>query len=140
MQSLFIKDYPYNYYIHCFAHVLQLTLVAASREVFIVHDLFSHLTHFINVVYSSSKRHDEFQNAIFEEISHLLEIGELNDGKGQNHISTLKRIGDTRWSSHFSSVCSMIYLHNPTCVVLVDIRKMGEVMLYVGMLMLLISL
>ncbi|XP_058775476.1 uncharacterized protein LOC131649734 [Vicia villosa] len=126
LQALFLKDCPYAYYIHCFAHRLQLALVAASREVFTVHDFFSHLTFIVNVVCSSSKRHDELQDAILEEISNLLEIGELDSGKGQNQIGTLKRAGDTRWSSHFSSVRSMIDLHNPTCVVLNDIRKNGR--------------
>ncbi|KAG6730512.1 hypothetical protein I3842_01G083800 [Carya illinoinensis] len=33
LQTLFIKDYPYPYYVHCFAHRLQLALVVASKEV-----------------------------------------------------------------------------------------------------------
>lgn len=64
--------------------MLQLALVAASRKVFLVYDFFLHLTLIVNVVCYSSKHHDEFQNTIFEEISHLLEIGELDSGKGKN--------------------------------------------------------
>ncbi|XP_027109392.1 uncharacterized protein [Coffea arabica] len=33
LQALFIQECPYAYYIHCFAHRLQLTLVATSQEV-----------------------------------------------------------------------------------------------------------
>ncbi|KDO67758.1 hypothetical protein CISIN_1g039693mg [Citrus sinensis] len=33
LQALFLKDCPYAYYIHCFAHQLQLALVAASNDV-----------------------------------------------------------------------------------------------------------
>ena len=126
LQALFLKDCPYAYYIHCFAHKLQLALVAASREVFLIHDFFSHLTFIVNVTCSSSKRHDELQNAISNEISNLLEIGELESGKGQNQVSNHKRAADTRWSSHFASLCSMINLHNPTCVVLKEIRENGS--------------
>ncbi|CAK8565647.1 unnamed protein product [Lathyrus sativus] len=65
LEELFIKDYPYAYYIHCFAHRSQLALVTASRKVFLVHDFFSNLTLIINIVCSSSKRRVEFQNVIF---------------------------------------------------------------------------
>ncbi|KAF2289443.1 hypothetical protein GH714_036213 [Hevea brasiliensis] len=32
LQALFLSECPYSYYIHCFAHRLQIALVAASRE------------------------------------------------------------------------------------------------------------
>ncbi|KAI9200649.1 hypothetical protein LWI28_011185 [Acer negundo] len=32
LQALFLKDCPYAYYIHCFAHRLQLALVAVAKE------------------------------------------------------------------------------------------------------------
>ncbi|XP_019442305.1 PREDICTED: zinc finger MYM-type protein 1-like [Lupinus angustifolius] len=36
LQALFLKDCSHAYYVHCFAHRLQLALVAASREVIVV--------------------------------------------------------------------------------------------------------
>lgn len=33
LQAKFLADCPYAYYVHCFAHQSQLTLVAASKEV-----------------------------------------------------------------------------------------------------------
>jgi hypothetical protein len=33
LQALFLKDYPYDYYVHCYAHRLQLALLAAARDV-----------------------------------------------------------------------------------------------------------
>ncbi|XP_023769031.1 uncharacterized protein LOC111917599 [Lactuca sativa] len=33
LQALLLKECPYAYYIHCFAHQLQLTLIAASKDV-----------------------------------------------------------------------------------------------------------
>lgn len=125
LQALFLKDCPYSYYIHCFAHRLQLVLVVVSSEVYVVHDFFTHLTFVVNVVCSSSKRHDELQSAKLNEITLLLEIGELDTGKGQNQIGTLKRAGDTRWSSHFSSICSMINMYDATCVVIQEIMDNG---------------
>ncbi|GAV89742.1 LOW QUALITY PROTEIN: Dimer_Tnp_hAT domain-containing protein, partial [Cephalotus follicularis] len=50
------------------------------------------------------------------EIEHLISIGELDTGSGVNQIGTL-RAGDTRWSSHFRSVSSLLRLYNPNCLV-----------------------
>ncbi|XP_062020773.1 uncharacterized protein LOC133737181 [Rosa rugosa] len=123
LQALFLNDCPYAYYVHCFAHRLQLALVAASREVIPVHNFFSHLSFVINVVVSSCKRHDELQDAQIEEIAHLLSIDELESGKGANQIGTLKRPSDTRWSSYFLSLCSLVRLFGPTIAVLEKIEK-----------------
>jgi len=59
LQELFLVDCSYAYYVHCFAHRLQLALVAASREVIPIHQSFSKLTFIVNIVCSSSKHHDE---------------------------------------------------------------------------------
>ncbi|PRQ51924.1 putative HAT dimerization domain, ribonuclease H-like domain-containing protein [Rosa chinensis] len=123
LQALFLNDCPYTYYVHCFAHRLQLALVAASREVIPVHNFFSHLSFVINVVVSSCKCHDELQDAQIEEIAHLLSIDELESGKGANQIGTLKRPSDTRWSSYFLSLCSLVRLFGPTIAVLEKIEK-----------------
>jgi len=40
LQALFLNDNPYAYCLHCFAHKLQLALVAASRKVIPVHHFF----------------------------------------------------------------------------------------------------
>ncbi|XP_019429719.1 PREDICTED: uncharacterized protein LOC109337245 [Lupinus angustifolius] len=106
--------------------VLQLALVAASREVIVVHEFFSKLTFIVNIMCSSSKRHDELHAAKSDELKHLLEIDELITGKGENQICILKRVGDTRWSSHFSSICSLINMYNATCVVLLKIIDNGS--------------
>ncbi|XP_023771986.1 uncharacterized protein LOC111920646 [Lactuca sativa] len=77
IKALVLKDFPYVYYVHCFAHRLQRALVAASREIIHVHQFFSNLIFTINVVCASSKRHDELQEAKTIEIEHLLELGEI---------------------------------------------------------------
>lgn len=126
LQALFLKECPYAYYIHCFAHQLQLALVAASKDVTEVHQFFKNLNFIINVVCSSPKRNDQLQAAQIAEISNLTEIGELETGKGANQIRNLQRPGDTRWSSHFRSICSLMRLFGPTCVVLNDIATEGS--------------
>jgi len=49
------------------------------------------LTFIVNVACSSSKRNDELQKAISAEIINLLEIGEIESGKGKNQKNNHKR-------------------------------------------------
>lgn len=123
LQALFLNDCPYAYYVHCFAHRLQLGLVAASREVVFVHELFSNLNFIINTIGASCKHHDELQVTQVVQIAHMLAINELETGKGANQIGTLKRAGDSRWDSHFYSICSLIRMFGATCSVLENIKK-----------------
>ncbi|CAH9050421.1 unnamed protein product, partial [Cuscuta europaea] len=97
LKALFLNDCPSAYYVHCLAHRLQLALVAASRE-----------------------------EAQALEIARMLEIGELETGRGLNQVGTLQRAGETRWSSHFSSVFSLIRMFAATCSVLEDVEENGN--------------
>ncbi|XP_022859153.1 uncharacterized protein LOC111379942 [Olea europaea var. sylvestris] len=118
LQALFLKDCPYAYYVHCFAHRLQLTLISAARDVSDINSFFSHLDSVINMITSSPKRINELKSAQIKEIEHLLEIGERESGSGANQIGNLQRAGGTRWSSHYSSVKSLIDMYAATCKVL----------------------
>ncbi|PNX79290.1 repressor of the inhibitor of the protein kinase-like protein [Trifolium pratense] len=123
LQSLFMKDCPFAYYVHCFAHRLQLALVSASRDLKPIHRFFDKLTMIINVVTSSTKRHDELQAAQVTENQYMVDIKEIMTGKGANQIGTLNRPGDTRWGSHFRSICSVINMYEATCHVLKKLQK-----------------
>jgi len=84
------------------------------------------LTFLINIVCSSSKCHDELQAVKLDEIPYLLEVDELENGKGANQIGTLKWVGDTHWSSHFSYICSLINIYEAICSVLEKITIDGS--------------
>ena len=126
LQALFLGECPYAYYIHCMAHRLQLALIAASREVIHVHQFFSKLTFVVNFFSASSKRNSELQSVQIHEIANMIAIDELETGKGANQIGTLQKVGDTRWGSHFHSVCSLIKMFKATCEVLQSIVKRGS--------------
>ncbi|KAF8404096.1 hypothetical protein HHK36_008976 [Tetracentron sinense] len=121
LQALFLKDCSFAYYIHCFAHRLKLALVAASKEVKNVYHFFTKLTTVVNIVGVSYKRYDELQVIQAEKIAHLLAIDEIESSRELNQIGTLQRAGDTRWSSHFNSVCSLIKMFDATCSILQNI-------------------
>ncbi|KAH9769035.1 TTF-type domain-containing protein [Citrus sinensis] len=110
LQALFLKDCPYAYYIHCFAHQLQLALVAASNDVPDVWLFFSTLGSIVNVLTSSAKRLYELKSVWEAEIIDLIASGEVQTGTGANQIHTLQRPGATRWSSHFRSVSRLLDL------------------------------
>ncbi|KAK4599518.1 hypothetical protein RGQ29_009535 [Quercus rubra] len=121
--TLFLKDCPYAYYVHCMAHRLQLALVTASREVKDVHQFFDHLVNIINIVVGSSKRSDELQHAQAEQVENMIASNEIEIGRGANQIGTLQRAGDTRWGSHFQSICSLIKMFDTTCKVINTISE-----------------
>ncbi|XP_025684945.1 uncharacterized protein [Arachis hypogaea] len=125
LQALFLKDSPQAYYVHYFAHRLQLALVTASREVLQIHEFFTQLNSIVTIVSASSKRHDQLQEVQTIENANLVAQNELETGKGVNQISTLQRVGDTRWSSHFNSICSLVKMFTATNIVLNNIIEDG---------------
>ncbi|XP_042467557.1 zinc finger MYM-type protein 1-like [Zingiber officinale] len=142
LQALFLKDCPYAYYIHCFAHRLQLALVAAAENEISIWLFFSNLTTIVNLVTSSSKRNAELQSAQVNEITRSVVPGERETGRGANQIGTLHRVGTTRWSSHFDSICDLIDKYNATINVLENIiidgsstSMRGEAVLYFNVLL-----
>ena len=108
---------------HCFDHQLQLALDTASREVSLVHQFFSNLSFIINVIVTSPKRLDELHANKGAKVEFLLSISELQTSKGLNQIGTLKRAGDTRWSSHLQSIRSLITMFKSSISVLENISS-----------------
>ncbi|OMO60242.1 Zinc finger, TTF-type [Corchorus capsularis] len=108
------------------AHRLQLTVVAASREVPSVHEFFNNLTFIINCVDALCKRRNELHAIHKAKIERLVSSSEIVTGKGANHVSTLQRAGDTRWGSNYYSICSLLVLFDETCSVLENIKKDGS--------------
>jgi hypothetical protein len=125
LQVLVSNDCPYAYYIYCFAHRLQLALVASSKEIIRVQQFFTNLNSIVNIVCASCNRFEELRIAQASENAHMIEIDEIETGMGLNQIATLQRAGDTRWSSHLKSVSNLIKIFSPVCEVIVKLIDMG---------------
>ncbi|KAK1358590.1 putative transcription factor and/or regulators TTF-type(Zn) family [Heracleum sosnowskyi] len=123
LQALFHRDCPYAYYVHCFAHRLQLALVGAAEKQDYVWEFFSMLANVVNIVSGSSKRLSELQTAHGIEVDHSVASGERETGRGLNQIGNLQRAGSTRWSSHFNSVCSLVDKYGSIIIVLESINN-----------------
>ncbi|XP_024045258.1 uncharacterized protein LOC127901363 [Citrus sinensis] len=92
-----------------------------SKEVHEVWLFFSKLSSIVNFVNASSKRYSELKSAKEKGIIELIASEELETGTGANQVRTLQRAGDTRWSSHFTSVSRLVEMFGATLEVL---RKM----------------
>jgi hypothetical protein len=125
LQALVSKDCPYAYYIHYFAHRLQLVLVAASKEIIFVHQFFTNLSSIVNIICASCNRFEELRVAQAAENAYMIEIDEIETGRGLNQIITLQQAADTRWSSHLRSVSNLIKIFSPACEVIVKLIDMG---------------
>ncbi|KAI3457225.1 hypothetical protein Pfo_013888 [Paulownia fortunei] len=108
LQTIFLNECPYAYYVHCFAHHLQLTLVATAQSVIPIEHFFSYLSIFMNLVDLSSKRHDQLKIANAIRIVELTSINELETGKGKNQIGIIQCPRDTQWGSHLRSLLSLL--------------------------------
>ncbi|XP_047306457.1 zinc finger MYM-type protein 1-like [Impatiens glandulifera] len=118
LQTLFLKDCSCAYYVHCFAHRLQLSLIAAAEKEISIWLFFLKLNSICNLIIASLKRHPELHSTQRNEIAHMVATGERDTGRGFNQIGNLLRSGKTRWSSNFDSLCSMVDMYGYAIIVL----------------------
>ncbi|KAH0634798.1 hypothetical protein KY284_037584 [Solanum tuberosum] len=81
--------------IHCFAHQLQLTLVAVSKKCIQVGELVLLVSNVLNVLGASFKRMDKFRDSQKKRIQEALDMGELTTGTGLHQELGLIRVGIT---------------------------------------------
>ncbi|XP_016186259.1 uncharacterized protein LOC107627967 [Arachis ipaensis] len=104
LKTLILKENSYAFYVHCFAHQLQLALVTVAKKQVEIALLFNLLTNLCNVVGVSCKRRDMLRDSQMTKTIEALKSGEISSGRGLNQETTLKRVGDTRWGSHYSNL------------------------------------
>ncbi|KAL5730797.1 hypothetical protein ACHQM5_003589 [Ranunculus cassubicifolius] len=126
LKTLIMKENASAYYVHCFAHRLQLALVAVVTNHKDIASLFSTISTIVNTVGASCKRRDSLREKNASKISDALKVGEISSGKGLNQEIGVKRAGDTRWSSHYGSLLNMIRLYPSILEVLEDIAEDGS--------------
>ncbi|XP_074299582.1 uncharacterized protein LOC141630713 [Silene latifolia] len=107
LKSLIMNESPCAYYVHCFAHQLQLTLIAVAKKNVDCSELFDSLAILLNVIASSPKRKEIFRDKQAEHLEKALQMGEVASGSGLNQEKGLNRPGDTRWGSHFKTILSV---------------------------------
>ncbi|XP_016567118.1 zinc finger MYM-type protein 1-like [Capsicum annuum] len=84
LKTLIMKDTPSVYSVHCFAHQLQLTLVAVAKKHHEVDQFFDMLTNVLNVVGGSFKRREMLRDDQIKKLKELLMLGEVYTRSGLN--------------------------------------------------------
>ncbi|CAN6542945.1 unnamed protein product [Malus baccata var. baccata] len=105
-------------YVHCFAHQLQLALVAVAKKNSDVGAFFTLTNSLVNVVGCSCKRRDALREKQQENLMKAIENDCLETRQGLNQETSLKRVGDTRWNSHYGALISLITMFSSVVDVL----------------------
>ncbi|XP_074342835.1 uncharacterized protein LOC141680533 [Apium graveolens] len=113
LKSLILKDNPCAFYVHCFAHQLQLALVGTVKKHQKISIFFTQLNTITSVVVGACKRQHLLRDKQTSEVVEGICSGQISTRKGLNQESTLKRAGDTRWGSYYTTLLSLIRLFNP---------------------------
>ncbi|XP_066358501.1 uncharacterized protein [Miscanthus floridulus] len=121
LKTLIMKESPSAYYIHCFAHQLQLVLVAVAKGNTNCKTFFDQVSILLNIVGVSCQRHGMLRNARLENVKKSLQCGELDSGSGLNKEMGLPRPGDTRWGSHYKTICSIVTMYSSIHDVLIEL-------------------
>ncbi|XP_016549202.2 zinc finger MYM-type protein 1-like [Capsicum annuum] len=108
LKSLILRDTPSAYFTHCFAHQLQLTLVAHMKKNSDVDDFFCLISNVLNIVGASYKRMDLLIQHQAAKLEDLIISGEVHTGQGLNQERELQRPCDTHWGSHCKSLENFI--------------------------------
>ncbi|XP_021756932.1 zinc finger MYM-type protein 1-like [Chenopodium quinoa] len=111
LKTLVLNENRSAYYVHCFSHQLQLTLVGTSKNHVDVIWFFDVVSDILNVVGSSCKKQDILREKRAMRVAEQINNGEIETGKGLNQELGLKRLGETRWGSHYKSLLNLIELY-----------------------------
>ncbi|WVZ90921.1 hypothetical protein U9M48_037173, partial [Paspalum notatum var. saurae] len=118
VQKLIRDENPYVFYVHCFAHQLQLVVVTVSTSTLSIADFFNYSTLWVHLVKRKAllaKHHD----TLLEKV----ENGEILTGRGLNQESSLARPRDTRWGSHLKTVLRILVMWETIIDVLEIVKK-----------------
>ena len=126
LKSLILKENSSAFYVHCFAHQLQLTLVVIAKNHIQVASLFNLVSTLLNVVGGSCKRHDMLREKQINYVREALGKGEIPSGQGLNQETSLKRAVDTRWGSHYATLINLILMYSSIIDVLEIIKEDGS--------------
>ncbi|XP_076954773.1 uncharacterized protein LOC143629366 [Bidens hawaiensis] len=108
LKALILKENSSAYYVHCFAHQLQLVVVGLATKHYEIYRLYKELSNLVNVVGGSCKRIDLLRESQRESLGLNSEV---ETGSEKNQELSLARAGDTRWSSHEKTILRLLTLY-----------------------------
>ncbi|PIN06808.1 hypothetical protein CDL12_20633 [Handroanthus impetiginosus] len=108
LKSLIMKENQAPHYIHCFAHQLQLTLVAIAKNQVIIALFFNMVSNIVNVLGASCKRQDTILEAYAGKVAQAIDSGEIQ-------------------RSHYASLLNLLDKYSIVTDLLEDIEEKGIV-------------
>ncbi|KAL6870766.1 hypothetical protein ACP4OV_014614 [Aristida adscensionis] len=126
LQRRILDENPYAFYIHCFAHQLQLVVVSVAKCCTPVFEFFGTSTLIVNTINASCKRRDQLAQAHHEHLVKQLDNAEIFSGRGRNQETNLARPGDTRWGSHHKTLCRILLMWDAILEVLENLAEDGS--------------
>ncbi|XP_027152007.1 zinc finger MYM-type protein 1-like [Coffea eugenioides] len=127
LKTLIMKENGSAYYIHCFAHQLQLSLVGVAKKHVQVSSMYNTLSTLVHVLEGSSKRQEILREQCLKKVVDDLMTGDLMSGRGLNQETSIQRACDTRWGSHFGSLLKLVLMYDSVIDVLLIIENDGLV-------------
>ncbi|XP_024989312.1 uncharacterized protein LOC112523872 [Cynara cardunculus var. scolymus] len=126
LKALILNENSSAYYIHCFAHQLQLVVIAVANKHDGVENFFNMLGMVINVVNASCKRKDMLRQSYKDRVQEAIGKCEIDIGTGKYQELSLIRAGDTQWGSHYKTILSLIALFPNVVEVLWYVEDDGD--------------
>ncbi|XP_022023807.1 zinc finger MYM-type protein 1-like [Helianthus annuus] len=123
LKTLILKENSSAFYVHCFAHELQLVVVSFATKHLEICKFFKEVIDLINTVGASCKRIDLLKESQRES---LKLNSEVETGSGQNQELSLARAGETHWSSHEKTILRLLALYPIVIDVLEYIETSGS--------------
>ncbi|GKC30074.1 zinc finger MYM-type protein 1-like protein, partial [Tanacetum coccineum] len=126
LKAKILEENNSAYYVHCFAHQLQLVVVAVARKHLGVVNFFDKLALMTYVVCASCKRKYILIDFEKERVEKTIGNGEVETERGKNQELSLIRAGDTRWNSHYKTIFRLIDLLPSVIKVLEFVENEGS--------------
>ncbi|KAH7661298.1 Ribonuclease H-like protein [Dioscorea alata] len=127
LKMLILNENPFAFYVHCFAHQLQLVVILVAKGILAISDFFSYVTMIVNIMGASCKRRDVLLQKHHDKIVEKLKKCEIFSGKGQHQETNLARPGDTRWGSHYTTLICLFTMWESILEVLENVCNDGNV-------------
>jgi hypothetical protein len=118
LQKLIRDENSYAFYIHCFAHQLQLVVIGVSKCFSSLEDFFNYVTSIVSSTSASYKRKDLLLHKHRLNLLSKLESGEISSERGKQQAISLVKPGEIRWGSHYKTLLYIELMDNSMIEVL----------------------
>ncbi|XP_071734993.1 uncharacterized protein [Rutidosis leptorrhynchoides] len=125
LKALIMKENRSAYYVHCFAHSLELVVVKVAKKHFSVGVFFDMISVLMNVVCASCKHKDMVLESLKEKVLEEIGNGEVDNGSELNQELSVIRFGDTRVGPHYKTLLHLVDLFPSVIEVLEYVEKEG---------------